>query len=421
MVRMNIESGIPPGSHITDPTMKHTLLILSLGVCAMPAFAGTYTVNVLSDLPDANPGDGKCSAMLIPLPNTATCTLRAAIQEANRDPASELSKVVVERGKTYSLTIAGATEQLAARGDLDILKRIDLRAVGGIEKPRAVIHANGLDRVLHFGPKAAGSRVKGVELRGGWASNGRGVGAFIDGQNGSQYDIVFEDVLVRGNKPLAGNGSTAACAIEAVENADIQLIRSEIRDNSSAGLCIGVGGMLVTRQLSIHHNKGGGVVSNSGKPLLDIEETAIFRNLFGMRFGSEATNVFIVNSTLAMNTGPQLQLFAGNDHSNDPPAIAGSIIGTGTDTACDVPEDLVIHPGYTIASMPCGALDVADAALVEFSPMDGRPWALVPSEGSVAIDSVPAHIFSCTGSAQDLLGAARPFGEGCDAGAIEVH
>ncbi|MGB3700037.1 MAG: hypothetical protein WA997_02105 [Anaerolineales bacterium] len=43
--------------------------------------ANTYSVNARDNVPDANPGDGKCeTASWIP-----TCTLRTAIEESNAD------------------------------------------------------------------------------------------------------------------------------------------------------------------------------------------------------------------------------------------------------------------------------------------------------------------------------------------------
>lgn len=58
-------------------------LIIALGLISTTGYAATFTVNSLFDdvfSNDSNPGDGIC---LDSLPNSTTCTLRAAIEEAN--------------------------------------------------------------------------------------------------------------------------------------------------------------------------------------------------------------------------------------------------------------------------------------------------------------------------------------------------
>ncbi len=62
-------------------------LLLAGGVTigtAAPAAAATFTVNSTADLPDVNPGDGLCAAA------GGVCTVRAAIEEANATPGSDI-------------------------------------------------------------------------------------------------------------------------------------------------------------------------------------------------------------------------------------------------------------------------------------------------------------------------------------------
>jgi CSLREA domain-containing protein len=97
--------------------------------------APAYRVNVLIDGVDANPGDRVCAT------SAGTCTLRAAIQEANAD-RSTLQTVTLPAG-TYRLTLPGTDEQLGASGDLDL--RGELLLIG---EAGAVIDGGGLDGVL---------------------------------------------------------------------------------------------------------------------------------------------------------------------------------------------------------------------------------------------------------------------------------
>src|SRR5438093_12159986 len=95
------------------------LFTLAWFVTTLPAAAATFTVNDTADAVDAVPGDGSCATA------ASTCTLRAAIQEANANVGPDT--IVVPAG-TYLLTIAGQGEDAAATGDLDI--RDDLTITG---------------------------------------------------------------------------------------------------------------------------------------------------------------------------------------------------------------------------------------------------------------------------------------------------
>ncbi|MGZ6070666.1 MAG: hypothetical protein ACXWK8_05580, partial [Myxococcaceae bacterium] len=72
-----------------------------------------------ADAVDAAPGDGTCRTA------AGTCTLRAALQEANAHAGPD--SVLLPAG-TYTLTISGPAEDAAATGDLDITD--DLLLVG---------------------------------------------------------------------------------------------------------------------------------------------------------------------------------------------------------------------------------------------------------------------------------------------------
>src|SRR5262245_48968444 len=92
--------------------MRRLAIVMGL-LCAAPAAAATFTVELTTDLVDTSPGDGLCRSG----PSAQTCTLRAAVQEANVLPGPDV--IVVPPG-TYSLTINGAGEDLSATGDLDV-------------------------------------------------------------------------------------------------------------------------------------------------------------------------------------------------------------------------------------------------------------------------------------------------------------
>ena len=80
-------------------------------VSAAPA-GGIFSVNNSNDLPDANPGDGKCETTN----GNGICTLRAAIQEANALAGAD---TILLEATTYQLQRAG-NDDTALNGDLDI-------------------------------------------------------------------------------------------------------------------------------------------------------------------------------------------------------------------------------------------------------------------------------------------------------------
>src|SRR5713101_1679664 len=94
-------------------------------------------------------------------------SLRAAIIQAN---ASHGPDTIMVPAGTYTLTLAGANEDDAATGDLDI--RNDL-TISGAGAATTIIDGGGLDRVFQvFGAKVA---ISGVTIEGGIASQGGGL------------------------------------------------------------------------------------------------------------------------------------------------------------------------------------------------------------------------------------------------------
>src|SRR5688572_7311465 len=75
------------------------------------ALLAAFTVNSLLDTVDANPGDGVAQDA------AGQTTLRAAIMEANARAGDD--SIVLGAG-VYALSLAGANEDAAARGDLDV-------------------------------------------------------------------------------------------------------------------------------------------------------------------------------------------------------------------------------------------------------------------------------------------------------------
>jgi CSLREA domain-containing protein len=130
---------------------------------ALPAVAATFTVNSTADAVDANLADGVCETA-----TAGVCTLRAAIQQAN---ASAGTDTIVLPAGTYTLTIAGAGEDAAVTGDLDVTGILTITGAGAdttiVEAcaiPPLATTCTGIDRVFEVRP---GARVPPVSLSAG--------------------------------------------------------------------------------------------------------------------------------------------------------------------------------------------------------------------------------------------------------------
>lgn len=118
---------------------------LSITLQPPPTGPLTFNVNSFSDAVDLLPGDGLCKTA------TGVCTLRAAIQEANAHPGSD---VIALRAGTYKLTIPGAYEFGSATGDLNITDSVTINGVrSDDDEAQTIIDGNGIvtgDRVFHI-------------------------------------------------------------------------------------------------------------------------------------------------------------------------------------------------------------------------------------------------------------------------------
>ena len=116
-----------------------TFAVIACVALTLPkaAQAATFTVNSPKDGVDTSaPGDGLCETP------AHTCTLRAAIMEANSLPGADT--IILPPGR-YELQFPGANEDLAWKGDLDIT---DDLVITGAGETTTIIGGNHLDRVF---------------------------------------------------------------------------------------------------------------------------------------------------------------------------------------------------------------------------------------------------------------------------------
>ena len=216
------------------------------------AEAATFVVDSTVDAVDATPGNGVCAT------SGAICTLRAAIQESNALAGADT--VTVPAG-TYTLTIAGTSEDAAATGDLDITENLTLNGAGA---STTIVDGNSLDRVFEI--LGVTASISGITIRNGNATvDGGGI------DNGGT--AILAEVTVSGNTAISGGG------IANEPGASLTISDSTLSGNtaSNRGGAIRDRGTAVLTNVTISGNNagvnGGGIIFTNGTTLLNVTIT----------------------------------------------------------------------------------------------------------------------------------------------------
>jgi CSLREA domain-containing protein len=194
--------------------LRRTLIIflcivcpLALAACgdADPVCVDEYIVNKTADT-----NDGACSA--------TDCSLREAITNANA--CTGWQTITIPEG-TYALTIAGADEDAAATGDLDITEDVTIVGEGA-----PTIDGSGLDRVFEvFSPAVV--RMETLIVLGGEAQLGAGIY--------NHGDLTLDGLSIQGNRavvPVGGAGASAGGGIFN-EAGSLTLTGTQVLNNSA--------------------------------------------------------------------------------------------------------------------------------------------------------------------------------------------
>ncbi|MEE9278265.1 MAG: hypothetical protein V3V06_07630, partial [Dehalococcoidia bacterium] len=236
-------------------TLAATLpLILTPGT----AHGANFTVNNSADLGDANPGDGVCEVIRTP----GICTLRAAIQEAN---ALDGDDTIALPASTFTLTIAGAGENAAATGDLDITDIGNKLTIIGAGAAFTHINGGGIDRVFQV-LSLTTLELSGVTITNGNAGADDGGGIFNGGS------LTLTDSQVTNSTADNGGGiyNRAGTGLPFFTPAgSLTLNGSDVSGNSANGNGGGVwnGGTLTGTDATATANTAaavGGGIFNSG-------------------------------------------------------------------------------------------------------------------------------------------------------------
>lgn len=395
--------------------MKKQILtaLLAMAACTW-AQAATFTVDTTADLSDATPGDGICGTGA-----AGTCSLRAAIMEANMLPGADIITLPAGYYALTRLPLAGNV--------LGITSDITINGTGA-SAGATVIAGNGDRIVLQIIGTPTVNLFNLAIVGGSGAGSAFGGGLYIGGGT-----TTLTQVVVQGNN-AAGSTTQQGGGIYVYEFATLNLIDSEVSGNTATN---GGGGISVRVLATANITRStirGNSLTNSGatgggmdaRGTLDLVNSTISGNTAaggggGLSVGGGGTaNISfttIANNTSGVNGG-QLQVFGATAH------IGSSIVANpSAGLNCRLQAGALTSDGYNLDSgTGCGFGAVGDIASAD--PLLGPLTYTTPllpethplQAGSPAINAGP---LSGALPATDERGAARVQMGRADIGAFE--
>jgi CSLREA domain-containing protein len=294
--------------------------MLAFAATVRPARAATFTVDDVTDQVDDNPGDGSCHTA------SNTCTLRAAVQEANALAGADT--ILLTRNETYALSIDGNGEDAAATGDLDLTGEVLLDAPGPATIANAEIQGGMIDRVLDV---LAGAEVtlQNIDITTGFSDQGGGI------QIAGTATVYVNHCNVTDNFAGAGGGI--------LNSGELHVEDSAIGYNN--------GGFF-----------GGGIYTAGPTTLVDVSlaKNEAFPPYFGGGIYMDgAADVLMNNVTVALNDGGGIVLSSTYTGTL---TVRNSIISdnTGSPADCNTGGPSVTSAGYNLFGDPGNCTFVGD-------------------------------------------------------------
>jgi CSLREA domain-containing protein len=341
--------------------------------------------------------DGKCKTATTltptrfddPSPDTCLptdCSLREAVIAANAN--SGMDTIEVPAG-SYSLTRAGAEEDAASTGDLDITDSVTITGAG---QSTTSIDGGDLDRVFHV---LSGTTVdiSGVTIRNGTGNatssadptNGWGGGIYNAGSLTLTDTIVTQNVA-ENDDPDTGQGRGGGIYNNA---GTLELDGSSVTDNTAptttglSGGIFSVGGTLTLTDSEVSGNSAGSQVAGieADNTAFTITGSTISGNnvidggaTLAAGISAEGGSFSVTNSTVSGNFVTSGSAFAGGIFYRDmSPTITNSTIANNTGTSGaihrgtgpDVDATNVLVSGNSSPECNAAVTSVADNNLEE--------------------------------------------------------
>ncbi len=379
----------------------------------------TWTVTGAADKNDLTPGDGVCEA-------GGGCTLRAAIEEANRSTTTA-NTIVIKPGVNPKITRAGSVEDANGKGDFDIKGSLVIEGNG------ATVDGGQLDRVFdHFGGT--------LTIRNLTITGGKITGASLNGGGiRSTGNLVLDGVTVTGNA-IVGDGAFGGGVADL--GGTVSITGSTFSGNtlsgsgiSGAGLGVSLGNLTV-RSTTFSGNTAGGYQSRGGALMVIGTQATVWNSTLtgNTAFAGSAFDSISGTAPNGPTLSPSVDLrsstVAGNHGSN---AIAGGLSTTiaGSALSTDAGWLCVSQVNWLSYNVVAGDLtycplvgtntQVSDLLLGPLAANGGPTQTLLPQTGSPLVDRIPVGTaWICDANLPtDQRGSPRPNGPACDAGSVE--
>lgn len=376
-----------------------------------------FAVDSVLDAVDVSPGDGACATAV------GTCTLRAAIGEANA--AAEVADITLASGATYVVSVGGV-EDANVSGDLDLTVSATIHGNG------STVDGNLLDRVFQTHGGSTRLTAEDLTIRGGRTTfDGGGVKGTvtlvrgtITGNEADGYIRCADGVGCTTVNGVGGGGVSGT----------LVAIDSTISDNTSTNGFFGctiTPPMIPTCQVS-----GGGAVVGSA----ELRNSTLSGNVAASGMGHSVFGSITVVSSTVVDDQPTGTVFAGSARflgalAHGSQLDCAAIPTTGFVTLLpEFPDDngTFTSLGHNRATPDpgsgtgCGFVQATDQAGVAgvLGPLadNGGPTEThLPAVTGPGVGAIPVGSTGlCDASAvADQRGGLRPSGSGCDVGSVE--
>lgn len=356
------------------------------------ASAATFTVNSTGQQADVIPGDGTC------LTDQGTCTLRAALGEANALLGADV--VNVPAG-SYPVTTWAPS----------ITQSLTLTGTAGARQTKLDAGGTAQSWTISGGGNVT---IEGLTFTG---SNGPWSAVTVNGP-----DTTFRDVSIEENRATSADGAGLR-----IQSSQVTMTRSAVTGN------------LADRTST--QSLGGGIVVTTGGSL-----TLVASTVGGNRIQSTGTNGWgggiysagqlvmrhvtlignSVSTASAANYGGNLYVGTGSQASiRDSIVIDGSTtsgqsrncgIASSGSTLTVTGKNVYEQLGNFSCEFPPATLAGSTAGLTALADHGGTGLTAVPLTGSVLVDAASG----CPDGGRDQRGVKAPTGAACDIGAAEL-
>ncbi len=240
--------------------------------------------------------DGNTSSIALLLANRGSdgfISLREAIIATNNTTGADTISLA---GGTYTLSVAGAGEDAAASGDLDILGGLTITGAGS---GTTIVDGAGLDRVFEAHVSNA-IVIQDIMVRNGDATNKDGGGLLVNAGG----NVQLERVVLNGNTAKTGGAI-------ANDRATLAIVDSTIDGNSSTnsgGGLSNTGGFVTMTGSTVSGNSsgsvGGGIENKNSGASLTLTNVTMSGNTASTEGGAifNQSLLSVTNSTIAFNS-----------------------------------------------------------------------------------------------------------------------